>query len=656
MGNIGILISSVLVFVAAILIWVPFGLDWSVRKKRTTLGLSYAIIIVLIAVVIFLSVNDQFPVFFTSQGSTFVRKIVLALSAIILITSCTLFGWKYVQTKSLTVYWYTLGLILFTISLVGLVYTVKIGEAVNWCGRIGLYLTGIYFLIAVFSANFVNRETGLAEKWAIAFRTSRKQNAILLSNMLNGVAYCRIVIDKNGKPTNFVYLDINQAFEKINGLKREDVIGKLATDVIPGIERDSTDWFSIYGHVALSETPTTFDAYSNSLKRWFHISAYSPKKTYFVSISEDITERIKAEEALRDAEEKAKDLIQFSPTGIYEISFIPPRFTKVNDAMCRILGYSREELLSFDPERILDGESGQRFRERIRRQLSGENVDDTIEYTVRTKDGRTIFAILNTRPINQDGKPVGAFVVAHDVTESHAREEELRRSNAELQQFAYVASHDLQEPLRMVINYLSLLERRNQGKLDLKSLEYIEFAIEGGERMRRLIDDLLEYSRVETKGVEFAQVDMNLVVETALSNLKATADEVNAEITAGPLPSIMADSSQMVQLIQNLVGNSLKFHSKEKPMIQISATQENKEWVFSVKDNGIGMNMEYADKIFQMFQRLHTKDQYPGTGVGLAISKKIVERHGGRIWVESEEGKGATFFFTIPKAMELNCA
>ena len=231
------------------------------------------------------------------------------------------------------------------------------------------------------------------------------------------------------------------------------------------------------------------------------------------------------------------------------------------------------------------------------------------------------------------------------------RAEELARSNAELQQFAYIASHDLQEPLRMMVSYLSLLEKRHKNVLDPQAEEYLRNALAGGARMRQLIDDLLEYSRVDSLCKDAAPVNMNEVLENTIEVLTPTIHESKADIFVGPLPTIMAERTQMLQLMQNLVANAIKFHGQERPMVRITAEPGEECWTFSVKDNGIGLNVEYSDKIFQMFQRLHNQREYSGTGVGLAIAKKIVERHGGRIWVESEEGKGAAFFFTIPNSV-----
>ncbi|MCS6290730.1 MAG: hypothetical protein H8K10_17370 [Nitrospira sp.] len=224
---------------------------------------------------------------------------------------------------------------------------------------------------------------------------------------------------------------------------------------------------------------------------------------------------------------------------------------------------------------------------------------------------------------------------------------ELGRSNADLQQFAYVASHDLQEPLRMVSSYTQLLARRYKGKLDADADEFIAFAVDGANRMQRLIQDLLAYSRVNTGGRQFEPTAMETVLQAALDNLTNAVKESQAFITHDPLPAVMGDDKQLVQLFQNLLSNAVKFGGAQPPRIHISAKQADGEWLFSVRDHGIGIDPQYADRIFVIFQRLHTREEYPGTGIGLAICKKIVERHGGRMWVESELGKGATFYFTM---------
>jgi signal transduction histidine kinase len=225
---------------------------------------------------------------------------------------------------------------------------------------------------------------------------------------------------------------------------------------------------------------------------------------------------------------------------------------------------------------------------------------------------------------------------------------ELERSNSELQQFAYVASHDLQEPLRMISSYVQLLERRYKSKLDDDADEFIAYAVDGAKRMQGLINGLLQLSRLGTSGSSLGTVDCEVVLEQARANLQASIAECCAQVTHGPLPTVKADSMQLVQLFQNLIGNAIKFRGTGTQSIHVSAEPKNGKWLFSVRDSGIGIDPEHSDRIFGIFQRLHGRGEYPGTGIGLAICKKIVESHGGQIWVDSEPGKGATFFFTLP--------
>ena len=226
--------------------------------------------------------------------------------------------------------------------------------------------------------------------------------------------------------------------------------------------------------------------------------------------------------------------------------------------------------------------------------------------------------------------------------------EELARSNEDLEQFAYVASHDLQEPLRMVTSYVQLLSKRYKAKLDADANEFIDFAVDGAVRMRKLINDLLTYSRVGTQGKELSPTDSEAVLAQSVNDLKVTIEENGALVTHDPLPTVMADSPQLEQLFQNLIGNAIKFRGNEPPHVHISASRNGKGWIFSIRDNGIGFAPEYSERVFVIFQRLHSRQEYAGTGIGLAICKKIVERHGGHIWVESDVGKGAIFRFTIP--------
>jgi PAS domain S-box-containing protein len=260
-----------------------------------------------------------------------------------------------------------------------------------------------------------------------------------------------------------------------------------------------------------------------------------------------------------------------------------------------------------------------------------------------------------TELLKQLADQIGIALTQAQLLEQETRQrQELARSNTELQQFAYIASHDLQEPLRMVTSYLQLLERRYKGKLDNSADDFIAFAVDGATRMKALINDLLTYSRVGTHGKSFERTDCTTVVKRAIANLKIAIDESEATINYAPLPEVQGDAIQLTQLFQNLISNAIKFHSEAPPVIQIRAELQAQEWLFSVQDNGIGIEPEYAEQIFVIFQRLHRRTDYTGTGIGLAVCKKIVERHGGRIWVQSELGQGATFYFTLPSLGDLN--
>ena len=226
--------------------------------------------------------------------------------------------------------------------------------------------------------------------------------------------------------------------------------------------------------------------------------------------------------------------------------------------------------------------------------------------------------------------------------------EDLARSNKDLEQFAYVASHDLQEPLRAVAGFMGLLKKQFGDAMNETAKEYMDFAVEGAERMQRLIDDLLAYSRVGTKGRKFAMFPMKESFNDAIKNLKIAIDEANASVACGDMPEIYGDASQMTQLLQNLVGNAIKFHGPKKPEITVTALRKDEHWQISVADNGIGIEPQYFERIFLIFQRLHGRTQYKGTGIGLAVCKRIVERHGGKIWVESKPNEGTVFYFTIP--------
>jgi len=369
----------------------------------------------------------------------------------------------------------------------------------------------------------------------------------------------------------------------------------------------------------------------------------------------DISEIKKTEQALRESEERFRTLIKSLHEGIWVLDK-DDITTFVNPRMAEMLGYKEEEMTgkpvyAFNDEQWMEYtiESLERRKQGVSEQLEGELVH---------KNGNPVYVLIEASPIfDKDGIYSGSIAGIQDITERKNAENrlkqtmvELDRSNKELEQFAYVTSHDLREPLRMITSFSQSLEKRYKDKLDSNANEYIHFMVDGASRMQRLIDDILVYSRVSTRGQPFELVELDNVLQEVMINLKAAIEETDANIIIDILPTIQADPTQMKQVFQNLIANAIKFHKDgESPIIQISVKKEVGEWLFSVKDNGIGMDPELFGRLFNLFQRLHPPDKYPGTGVGLAVTKKIVQRHGGRIWVESQPGVGSTFYFTIPR-------
>jgi PAS domain S-box-containing protein len=364
-----------------------------------------------------------------------------------------------------------------------------------------------------------------------------------------------------------------------------------------------------------------------------------------------VQERTKA---LRKSENKYRQLAETAEDMILTHT-LDGRITYINPTGLELGQYSPEDIASMSIVNLVTPDAIPMLQSRREKRRQRDTSVFRFETDFVTKTGQTIPMEVMSSLMLRGDEPDEILILARDIRERKATEQvlaeraaELAESNAELEQFAYIVSHDLQEPLRMVTSYLQLLEQRTGGKLDDDSREFIGFAMDGANHMKALINGLLMFSRVGTRGYPPAPINCEAILDRVISTLQLTISDRQAVITRDPLPTVMADGFQLEQLFQNLLNNALKFNTASSPQIYVGVLRQKGVWRFWVQDNGIGIEPAYHQQIFDVFKRLHTRDEYAGTGIGLAICKKIVERHDGRIWVESQPGQGATFFFTLP--------
>jgi PAS domain S-box-containing protein len=448
------------------------------------------------------------------------------------------------------------------------------------------------------------------------------------------------------------------------GYPRDELLGNRSDKVYPSIEeyekvrKEKHEQIRKYG---IGTVETRFKRKDGkNIDILLSTAAINPNNleegVAFTSL--DITERNKMVKELKDSEEKFRSLVETTTDWIWEVNN-EGVYTYSNPKVTELLGHEINEVLGKTPFYFMHPKEADRVGKVFHDFIEAEEpFYGLINKNMKKNGQEVVFETSGVPFFDTDGVLLGYRGIDRDVTEKQKSVQkikeimyELKRSNKDLEDFAYIVSHDLQEPLRMVSSFAQLLKKRYKDRLDKDANEFIDFMNEGTDIMRNLIDDLLKYSRVGTRAKPFKPVDINIIIDKIELQLQSSIKDSNARIVRKPLPVVTGDDTQILQLFQNLISNAIKFRGNKPPSITIDFKERDGFWEFSISDNGIGIDPKDFERIFIVFQRLHKKDEYEGTGIGLAICKKIVQLHGGNIWVESKKDQGATFFFTISKKM-----
>jgi PAS domain S-box-containing protein len=500
------------------------------------------------------------------------------------------------------------------------------------------------------------------ERLALAQRIQR-----LFENMIEGYAHCRMIYEA-GAPRDFVYLDVNPAFTKLTGMR--DVVGKKVSELIPGIRESDPALFETYGRVAAGGQPEQFEMFVAALNHWFSVSVYSPSKDHFVAVFDVITQRKQVEQALKQSERRYRAIGESIDYGVWVCG---PDGTNLyaSESFLKLVGITQEECSNFGWGNVLHPEDAERtitaWKECVR---TGGTWD--IEHRFRGVDGKWHAVLARGVPVRDDQGRITSWVgINLDISRIKQAEEEVHRlnqtleqrvlertaqleaANKEMEAFSYSVSHDLRAPLRAVDGFALILATEHAAQLDPEGLRMLQVVRNEGTRMGRLIDDLLAFSRMGRRLMRSTEIDMTALARTVFEESASRVSNRKVRLTMTSLLPTHGDASMIRQVLVNLLSNAIKYSQpREVAEIELGSRLEGNECIYWVKDNGVGFDPRYADKLFGVFQRLHSDAEFEGTGVGLALAQRIIHRHGGRVWAEGKVNEGASFYFTLPNGKQ----
>ncbi len=661
--DIGLLTSSGLQAMSAVATLATISSSQNMQRK-IALAAAYTVTIAFVVFLTALTVFNFLPSFFMSQGATTISQLFSSITLFFFMLSAALFLFQYFQSKSETLYWYSLALILFALGEIGGIFQLQVGDIFSWITRTSYYIGGLYFLIALTSQNVGQKRDEITERWATAFSTDQKQLADLFSNMLNAFSYCKIVINKKGIPSDWIYLEINSAFERTFNLKRSEIIGKRAGEIFPELVTDKANWASIYGKVALTCQPVMFENFRQYQQKWYNVSAYCPKKGYFVAFLEDITQRKKAEEILKENEERFRLVAEAANVLVYEYLTEIDQI-KLARGLEELTGHKSEET-SFTNEwwvNQIHPDDVNKFKNQLDSALKdGQTKGYVLEYRLRHKKGHYII-VKDTAKILRHNNAIHIIGGVRDITERKQLQQKLEEYAKQLEELvdertrelkdkerlaaigetAGMIGHDIRNPLQAIINELFIARQAMSSYLskDTKEgLESISLIQEQADYISKIVSDLQDYAR--PLNPEYETVKLADLVTSVFQTIN-TPKNITTEINVQDSLEVRTDTTFLKRVLTNLANNAIQ-SMPDGGKLTLTAYKKEYETTIKVSDTGKGIPEEVKPRIFTPLVTTKAK----GQGLGLAVVKRLIEALQGTVNFESQKDKGTTFIVTLP--------